>query len=74
MEEGTVIIRASKRLNSRILQLKNNQRIFLENYLNHDSPQLMKTETDRLFITKLGTIEKGESLHHLIESQRGLFP
>ena len=73
VEEGTVIIRASKRLNSRILQLKNNQRLFLENYLNSDRPQLLKTETDQLFITKLGTNEKGESFHYLLESQRELF-
>ena len=74
IEEGTVIMRASKRLNSRILQLKNNQRLFLDNYLNNDRPRLMKIETDSLFITKLGTIEKGESFHYLLESQRGLFP
>ena len=74
VEEGTIIIRATKRLNSRILQLKNNQCIFLEDYLNNDRPKLMKSKTDRLFITKLGTIEKGESFHYLIESQRGLFP
>ncbi|MBI1289512.1 MAG: tyrosine-type recombinase/integrase [Flavobacteriales bacterium] len=73
VEEGTVIIRASKRLNSRILHLKNNQRLFLENYLNHDRPKLLRTETDQLFITKLGTIEKGESFHYLIESQRDMF-
>jgi integrase/recombinase XerD len=42
--------------------------------LNYDCPKLLKIKTDRFFITKLGTIEKGDSLHYLIERQRNLFP
>ena len=54
--------------------LKPKQVAFAERYIYFDRDQLIKEDTNSLFITKLGKAEKGESFHYLIESQRSLFP
>lgn len=73
-EKGTVFIKATNRTNSRILPLESKQVFFLDRYLTWERPYLIKGESDKLFIGKLGKPEAGEGFHYLIECQKGLFP
>jgi len=74
LDQETVIVRSSRKLNARTLLLPSNLQAHLERYLTFERPYLIKQESDSLFITKKGLPEKGEGLHYLIESQRLLFP
>ena len=44
------------------------------NYLQNDRPKLIKTDTQKLIISKLGTEENGEGIGYIIETCRHLFP
>ena len=74
LDQETVIVRSSRKLNTRTLLLPSNLQAYVERYLMFERPYLLKGESDSLFITKKGVPEKGEGLHYLIESQRLLFP
>jgi integrase/recombinase XerD len=74
LKEGTVTVKPSIKTNSRTLKLKANQVYFLMNYLNLERPKLIKETMNKLLISKLGNIEKGEGIHYLIESSKFLFP
>lgn len=74
LEQETVIVKSSTKLNARTLLLPSNLQAYLERYLMFERPYLLKQDSDVLFITKKGVPEKGEGLHYLIESQRLLFP
>jgi integrase/recombinase XerD len=65
-------IKESFRLNGRVLELKEVQLDYLYAYLK-ERKQLIKEETEILFITKKGTIEKGEGIGYLLETARYLF-
>lgn len=73
IDAGTVFVRASAKLNSRVLVLQPNQVQWLLWYREFDRPALLKSVSEILLIGKLGNAEKGEGCHYLIESQRGLF-
>lgn len=72
-DEQTIYIKASRKLNSRILPLNPKQMQLAERYIGWDRERLLKFDSDALFISKLGNVEKGEGFHYLIESQRALF-
>lgn len=74
LDKGSLFILSSPRQCSRILPLRANQVIFLERYLTFDRPCLLRSATDALLLSKLGSIVKGEDCHYLIESARELFP
>ena len=44
------------------------------NYLQTDRSKLLKSETDNLIISKLGTAENGEGISYLMETFRDKFP
>lgn len=73
-EQGTVFVRATTRSNSRLLPLKSKQAIYAERYIVFDRDSIMKEETDKLFIGKLGRAESGDGMQYLIECARALFP
>ena len=65
-------IKGSHRLNTRVLELKEYQVDFLYSYLK-EREQVSRVESDALFVTKLGTEEKGEGVGYLMESARYMF-
>jgi len=73
-DRGSVFIRATNRSNSRILALRDKQMIFIERYLTFDRPFLIKMNTDKLLIGKLGKPEAGEGIQYLIEVNKLIFP
>jgi len=73
LKEGTVYIKSGGKTNSRTLKLKAKQMYFLLQYLNEDRPKLLKENTNRLIISKLGRAETGEGINYLIETSKHLF-
>ena len=83
LEEGTIYIKGTHKINSRTLKLHSKQMFWLMNYLQNDRPQLLKSGAQRhpdsgsvsgLIISKLGTEETGEGICYQVETQRHLFP
>ena len=73
----TIYIKSSRRSNRRTLELKENQLEYLMDYLSTDRPKLLAMgpiQTEKLLITKKGTVEKGEGISYLLDSQKDLFP
>jgi integrase/recombinase XerD len=73
IDTGKIRIGATTRTNSRELELKPAQVGYLMNYLNREREQLIKTDTDKLLITKLGTPESGEGITYIFETFRKYF-
>jgi integrase/recombinase XerD len=74
LEKGTVYIKAGRKTNARTLKLQPGQVFWLMNYIREDRPELLKVESDKLVISKLGTEETGEGIGYVIETCRHLFP
>lgn len=74
LEAGTIHIKSGRRTNGRVLKLTSQQVFWLMNYLQNDRPKLIKTDTQKLIISKLGTEENGEGIGYIIETCRHLFP
>ena len=74
LEAGTVHIKAQRKTGARTLKLQPRQIFWLMNYIGEDRPRLIKTDTQKLIISKLGTEENGEGISYLIECCRHLFP
>jgi integrase/recombinase XerD len=74
LEQGTIYIKAGRKTNGRTLKLRSKQVFWLVNYLQNDRSKLIKTESQKLIITKLGTPETGEGISYLLESSKHLFP
>lgn len=74
LEQGTIEIKASRKANGRSLKLKSNQVLLFYKYINEDRPRLIRTNTNKLIVSKLGTAENGEGIGYLIETKRHLYP
>lgn len=72
-DTGKIRIGATTGTNSRELELKPTQVGYLMNYLAKERPSLIKIETDKLLITKLGTHETGEGITYIFETLRKHF-
>ncbi len=84
LEEGTVYIKATPKLNRRTLKLKPKQIMLFYKYINEERPRLLKQETDlsaeasakadTLIITQRGTPEAGHSFKNLFKPFKKQFP
>ncbi len=74
LEEGSIYIKASRQANKRTLKLKSKQVLLFYKYIEIDRPKLLKVQTNKLIISKLGTAENGEGIGYLIETKRHLYP
>lgn len=74
LQERTVYIKGGRKTNSRTLKLREQQLVWLKNYLENDRPRLLKGKSRKLLLTKLGTAENGEGIGYLLETCRHLFP
>ncbi|MBV6485857.1 MAG: Tyrosine recombinase XerC [Flavobacteriales bacterium] len=68
-----VIIRASKKLSKRKLELKTKQIIALQDYINLERPKLINTNTNKLLLTKTGVPMTVDGVHAFIKSMEGAF-
>ncbi|MET3539071.1 tyrosine-type recombinase/integrase [Chryseobacterium limigenitum] len=74
LDEGTVYVKASANLNRRTLELLNKQMMVFSKYINESRPKLLRSDTDKLIITKLGKPMSVDSVQAMIEPLKGLFP
>lgn len=74
LDEGTVYVKASANLNRRTLELLNKQMMVFANYIHEARPKLLRSDTDKLIITKLGKPMSVDSVQAMIEPLKGLFP
>lgn len=70
----TIYVKSTQKSNARTLKLQSRQVFWLMNYLQIDRPKLLKTNTQKLLISKSGTEEKGETINYVIECFKPLFP
>lgn len=71
--EGSVYVRGTKRIGKRNLELKPNQIIPLQYYIDVERPKLLKSNTNKLFLTKLGVPLTVDGVHAFITSMQGAF-
>lgn len=74
LEQGTIQIKPGRKTNSRTLKLNSKQVFWIMSYLQNDRPKLLKVESEKLIISKLGTEETGEGICYVVETQKHLFP
>lgn len=74
LEQGTIYIKQGRKTNKRTLKLQSKQVFWIMKYLQEDRPKLLKIESQKLIISKLGTEETGEGIGYIIETSRHLFP
>jgi integrase/recombinase XerD len=74
LEEGSIYIKPTRRTNSRILKLQANQVFWIMNYLQNDRYKLLKVESNKLIISKVGTPETGDGIKKLLQSSKGIHP
>ena len=73
LKKATIYIKATAKTNARTLHLKSGQIMLLYCYLNEVRKELLKVKTEKLIITKKGTVEKGEGIHYLVSTFRHLY-
>lgn len=74
LDEGTVYVKASTSHNRRTLELLNKQVMVFVNYIHEARPELLRCETDKLIITKLGKPISVDSIKAIIDPLKSLFP
>lgn len=74
LDAGTVYVKASTNQNRRTLELLNKQMIVFSKYLNDIRPELLRCDTDKLLLSKLGKPISVDGIHAIIEPLKPLFP
>ncbi|MCP4356225.1 MAG: tyrosine-type recombinase/integrase, partial [Proteobacteria bacterium] len=68
LKQGKIKVPGSRKRNCRILELKPFQILELQEYITEIRPQLLKQETNQLFISMKGNVNLKNSLHHLFRA------
>ncbi len=75
LDNGTVYIKSSTNLNRRTLELVNRQMIVFSKYINEARPKLLRWDSDKLVLSKLGKpIADVSSIKSIVEPLKDLFP
>lgn len=74
LDAGTIYIKASTNQNRRNLELLNKQMIVFSKYLNDIRPQLLRCNTDKVLLNKLGKPISVDGIHSIFDSLKALFP
>lgn len=75
LDNGTVYAKASSNLNRRTLELVNRQMIVFSNYINEARPKLLRCDSDKLVLSKLGKpMADVSSIKAIIDPLKDLFP
>jgi site-specific recombinase XerD len=73
LENGFIVIRSTHVTNRRVMELKPKQILLINNYLTESRPKLLKTDTDKLLITKKGIAICVDTINRMIRPLQGLF-
>jgi integrase/recombinase XerD len=68
LEKGTIYIKGNSKTNSRTLNLQANQVLSIYKYIKEERTQLIKQETEKLIIGKLGNSITVDEIHYLIST------
>jgi site-specific recombinase XerD len=74
LDAGTIYIKASTNQNRRTLELLNKQMIVFSKYPNDIRPQLLRCNTDKVLLNKLGKPISVDGIHSIFDSLKALFP
>jgi len=74
LDEGTVCIKASSKVNSRTLELTIKQLRLLEDYTNNVRPKLLRVKTEKLLLNKQGQPIIVSTVNSIIEPMKSYFP
>jgi integrase len=74
LEEGTIYLKSTPKLNRRTLKLKPKQIMLFYKYINEERHKLLKSETNIFIFTKLGTPETGHGFKNLFKPFKKQFP
>lgn len=74
LDAGTIYIKASTNQNRRTLELLNKQMIVFSKYINDVRPELLRCDTDKLLLSKLGKPISVDGIHAIIEPLKPMFP
>lgn len=74
LDAGTIYIKASTNQNRRTLELLNRQMIVFSKYLNEVRPELLRCNTDKVLLNKLGKPISVDGIHAIFDSLKALFP
>ncbi len=70
LDKGEIRIKAMSKTNGRTLSLKPRQIMLFYKYMEEVRNQLLKTKTDSLILTKVGSAEQGEGIHYLVSTYK----
>ena len=73
LDNATLYVKASTNQNRRTLELVNKQMITLSKYLNEVRPKLLKCQSDKLILNKLGKPISVSGIHAITEQLKALF-
>lgn len=74
LDAGTVYVKASSKLNRRMLPLKASQVLLFSKYLSTTRPAMLRTSTTKLILNKLGKPITVDGVNAIIEPLGSLFP
>lgn len=74
LDTGTIYIKASTNQNRRTLDLLHKQIMVFSKYINEIRPKLVRCNTDKLLLSKLGSPISVDGIHSIIEPLKPLFP
>lgn len=74
LDMGTIYIKGSKKGAARLLNLKPNQILLIQNYMETSRKQLLKSISKNLIITQRGVTETVDGIHSMIEPLKALYP
>ncbi|HET6244220.1 MAG TPA: tyrosine-type recombinase/integrase [Bacteroidia bacterium] len=73
-DNGTIFIKASRKIGQRHIELHNKQFRLIDHYLQEGRKSLMREETNALILGKLGTRLTVDDIHYLVSTYKPLFP
>ncbi|MFC7773985.1 tyrosine-type recombinase/integrase [Flavobacterium sp. GCM10027622] len=74
LDNGTILIKASKNLNRRTLELTQKQMIPISRYINETRKKMLMGQTDKLILNKLGKPISIGGINSIFDQFKGLFP
>ena len=74
LDDGTIFIKASRKISQRHLELHKRQYRLFDRYLNEGRKKLFRKPTDAFLLGKLGTRITVDDVHYIISTAKGLFP
>ncbi|RZJ36583.1 MAG: integrase [Flavobacterium sp.] len=74
LDNATVLVKGSNKLHRRTLFLQAKQIQLLSKYIHHTRPEMLRSKTSKLIITKLGHPITVDSINAMVEPLAALFP